>query len=366
MSFYNTIKKYKNTDFNSFFANIKSEDILNIIQKETLAPEDFLVLLSDKVNPYLEQIAQQSNKLTLQYFGKAIQLYTPMYLSDYCNNKCIYCGFNKDNNIKRKKLSLDEVEKEAKFISSTGLKHILILTGSSREHSPISYIKDCIKILKKYFISICIEIYALTQEEYKDLIKEGIDGLTIYQEVYNEEIYNKVHISGPKKDYQFRLDAPERAANENIRTINIGTLLGLADWKKEVFFTALHAKYLQDKYPETEISISVPRLQPHLGHFKPYCTVTDEEIVQIIIALRIFLPRIGITLSTREKDTLRDNLIPLGITKMSAGSTTAVGGHTIDNETKQFDIADNRNVSEIKQLLLSKGYQPVLKDWMAI
>lgn len=366
MSFYTIYKGYKNFEFNKVFANIKKEDILTAISKENLSSADFLALLSSEAASYLEPMARQAHKLSLHHFGKAIHLYTPMYLSNYCINKCAYCGFNNENKIKRKKLSLEEVGEEAKFISATGLKHILILTGESREHSGVSYIVESIRILKKYFSSISIEIYALNQEEYKELIREGVDGLTIYQEVYDEDIYDKVHSGGPKKDYRFRLDAPERAAEENIRTINIGALLGLANWRTEIFFVGLHMKYLQDKYPHIEMGVSVPRIQSHAGEFKQYCNVTDEEFVQIILSLRIFLPSVGITVSTREKASLRNNLIPLGITKMSAGSTTSVGGHTMGEETKQFDIADKGNVFEIKELLLSKGYQAVLKDWMMI
>jgi len=331
--------------------------------KRAIKEKDLKALLSIDAREYLEEIAEAAQKISLQYFGKAILLYTPMYLSNYCVNKCSYCGFNVDNNVKRRKLSLKEVEKEAKFISSTGLKHILILTGESREHSPVSYIKDCVKILKKYFTSISIEVYPLKEEEYKELVEEGVDGLTIYQEVYDKKKYKEVHLAGPKTDYQFRLGAPERACKAHMRTVNIGCLLGLAPWKWEVIQTAMHAKYLQDKYPDTELSVSVPRMRPHEGTFKDIIEVSDKDLVQIILALRIFLPRVGITVSTRESAYMRDNLLALGITKMSAGSTTAVGGHTIDEDSKQFDISDGRNVEEIKTMLTAKGYQPVLKDW---
>jgi len=361
MSFYNIYKEYE--DFNGF--KVDEETIKKAIISDNPTINDFWALLSPAASKHIEEMAQRAHKITLQNFGKAITLYTPIYLSNYCTNECIYCGFNVNNKVARRKLNFDEVEKEAKFIASTGLKHILILTGESREHSPLSYIKDCIKILKKYFSSISIEIYPLTEEEYKELIEEGIDGLTIYQEVYDEKTYDKVHISGPKKNYRFRLDAPERACKQNIRTVNIGSLLGLTEWRKEAFFSGLHAKYLQDNYASTEISISTPRMQPHCGNFNPI-TVSDKELVQIILALRIFLPHVGITISTREASLLRDNIVPLGITKMSAGSTTAVGGHTITEDSVQFDISDKRNVGEIKTMLLSKGYQPVLKDWMIV
>jgi 2-iminoacetate synthase len=347
-------------------------------------------------------MAQKAYELTLRYFGRTIQLYTPMYLSNYCENQCIYCGFNSKNKLERKKLTLREVEAEAKLISSTGLKHILVLSGESREMSPVNYIKDCVTILKKYFSSISVEIYPLTEKEYSLLVSEGVDGLTIYQETYDEQIYAKVHPYGPKKDYHFRLDAPERGAATGIRNINIGVLLGLSNWRKDIFSLGLHAKYLQDKFSDIEIGISIPRVRPQIGNFKANCEINEKNIVQIITALRIFLPRLAISVSTRENPEFRDNLIGLGITRMSAGSSTVVGGHTLkdqrltilrqaqDTSSKdtersrsakdqrqwakggeminvgQFEISDTRSVDEIKTMLTGKGYQPVLKDWMRL
>lgn len=352
MSFYDIYLKYKDFSFDDLCV-------------EPGPYKQFAWSLSRDAEDNLEEMAQASHDLTLKFFGRTIQLYTPMYLSNYCDNQCLYCGFNSNNVIERRKLTLDEVRKEARFISSTGLKHILILTGEARIKSPLSYIKDCIKILKQYFSSICIEIYPLSEDEYAELIAIGVDGLTIYQETYDELDYKKLHLSGPKKDYRFRLDTPERAAKKGIRIINIGALLGLSDFRKEVFLLGLHAKYLQDKFPEIEIGASIPRIRPQVGDFKPEYAVNDENIAQIIIALRIFLPRIGITISTRENPDFRDNLLPLGITRMSAGSSTYVGGHTIkNNDSSQFDISDKRTVEEVKHMLVNKGYQPVFKDWM--
>ncbi|RKD30531.1 2-iminoacetate synthase ThiH [Thermohalobacter berrensis] len=365
MSFYEIYCKYKGFNFKNFFKNVTKTDVLRVLNKERIHEGDFLTLLSPFAQGFIEEMAQKSHKVTIKNFGKTILLYTPVYLSNYCVNKCSYCGFNIENKIKRKKLTLKEIEDEAKAISSTGLRHILILTGESRKETPVSYIIDAIKVVKKYFDSISIEIYPLTKDEYKKVIEAGVDGLTIYQEVYNEEIYDRVHILGPKKDYKFRLDAPERACKAKIRNVNIGSLLGLDDWKKEAFFTGLHAKYLQDKYPDVEISVSLPRIRPHVGMFNDIYPVGDRALVQILLAMRIFLPRVGITLSTRENKKLRDNLIPLGVTKMSAGVSTEVGGHTSKGNTEsQFEISDTRSISEIKEAILSKGYQPIFKNWM--
>jgi 2-iminoacetate synthase len=270
----------------------------------------------------------------------------------------------------RKTLTLGEIEKEALFIASTGIEHLLILTGDSRKKSSPAYIKECLGVLKKHFSSISAEIYALTQEEYADLACSGVDGLTLYQETYDEVVYDRVHRSGPKKDFLFRLDAPERAAQSGMRSVNVGALLGLSDWRKEVFLMGLHARYLQDRYGDVEIGASLPRLRPHAGDFKEITEVSDKNVVQVLTALRLFLPRLGIALSTRESARLREDLLPLGITRMSAGSTTSVGGHTIasseEGNTPQFEISDPRDVEEMKAMLVAKGYQPVLKDWMQI
>ncbi len=370
MSYYDIIAKYKDFKWDDAFRAAGKSDVEKAIASDSPDIKDLLALLSPEAENLLEEMALKSRSLTLKNFGRTIQLYTPLYLSNYCDNSCLYCGFNSDNNIDRKVLTLEEVEKEALFISSTGLKHILILTGESRRMSPISYLKDCVNALKKYFSSISIEVYPLTGPEYSELFAEGADSLTIYQEVYGEDIYNNVHMGGPKNDYIFRLDAPERGAYSGMRSVNIGVLLGLGEWRREAFLLGLHAKYLQDKFPDVEIGVSVPRIRPQGTSFTAPYDVSDKNIVQIVLALRIFMPRLGLTLSTRERPQLRDNLIPLGITRMSAGSTTRVGGHVIEaggsKGAYQFEISDKRSVDEVKTALEKKGYQPVFKDWVRI
>ncbi|MCX7921916.1 MAG: 2-iminoacetate synthase ThiH [Clostridia bacterium] len=367
MSFYDKLTEYKSIDIENFLEGVTDEAVLRAINKERLTDFDFLTLLSDKADKHLEAMAVRSKQLTLQHFGKVIFLYTPMYLANYCVNQCTYCGFNVTNRITRKKLTMEEVEREAQTIASTGLRHILILTGESRPQTPVSYIKECVEVLSNHFRSIAIEVYPLEAEEYAELIEAGVDGLTIYQEVYNEEIYRDIHLKGPKTNYRYRLDAPERACKAAMRSVNIGALLGLDDWRSEAFFTGLHADYLQTKYLDTEISVSLPRMRPHVGQFQPKCNVSDRNMVQAMLALRLFMPRAGITVSTRERAEFRDNLIGLGVTKMSAGTTTEVGGHTRDEKSEgQFDISDGRSVEEMKQVIYKKGYQPVFKDWQAI
>jgi 2-iminoacetate synthase len=370
MSYYDTLLKYKDLPFEKIFREISPEEVERSIYSDAQDPARFLALLSPAAERFLEPMAQKAHALTLMHFGRTLQLYTPMYLSNYCENKCAYCGFNALNKMLRRTLTLEEVEKEAAFIASTGIEHLLVLTGDSRIKSPLSYIKKCLEVLKKHFSSLSVEIYALTEEEYADLARSGVDGLTLYQETYDEEVYGRVHRAGPKKDFRFRLDAPERAAKSGMRNVNIGALLGLNDWRKEVFGLGLHAGYLQDRYGKVEIGASLPRLRPHAGVFKEITKVSDRNMTQIIMALRLFLPWIGITLSTRESASLREDLLPLGITHMSAGSTTRVGGHTLEapegEGSSQFEISDPRSVGEFKAMLVAKGYQPVLKDWMQI
>lgn len=361
------MERYKDIDLDSYFSVLTKEDVKRAINERKPGPLDFLTLLSPIAENFLEEMAQRAHAITLQNFGKSILLYTPLYLSNHCVNLCSYCSFNRDNSIKRKKLGMAEILAEAKEISALGLKHILVLTGESRKETPVDYIVEAVEVLKNYFDSISIEVYPLKEEEYGRLIEAGVDGLTIYQEVYDEDVYNKVHISGPKKEYNYRLEAPERACRAKIRGVNIGALLGLNDWRREAFMTGIHGDYLQNKYPEVEVSLSLPRIRPHIGMSSSYDVVEDRNLVQIMLATRIFLPRAGITISTRERKELRDNLVGLGVTKMSAGVSTEVGGHSSSEKTEsQFDISDTRTVDEMKKMLLSKGYQPIFKDWMHI
>ncbi len=367
MSFYNEIIKLQDMDVDNFFESLSDAQISGILQKTKIRIPDFLALLSPCARDHLEEMAQKSHEITVRQFGWTISLYTPLYLSNFCTNRCVYCGFNHKNKIQRSQLSLEEVEMEAAEIAKSGLKHILILTGDAPKIATMDYLENCCRILKKYFSSISIEIYTLTRDEYARLIDAGVDGLTIYQETYNEKLYGKLHLKGPKTDYRFRLDAPERACEAHMRSVNIGALLGLDDWRKEAFFTGIHADYLQKKYPDTEIAVSLPRLRPHVGEFQPAFTVTDIDVVQIMTAIRIFMPRCGITISTRENAAFRNNILPLGVTKMSAGSCTAVGGRTAGEERPgQFDISDGRSVPEMVHMLENAGWQPVYKDWQSI
>lgn len=367
MSFYEIVQSFNDFDFKDEFENVTDSEILEIISKKHLDKIDFLKLLSPRAKNHLEKMASKAKRLSLNHFGKAVVLYTPMYISNYCVNKCSYCTFNIDNKIKRKRLTFEEIEKEAIEISKTGLKHILILTGESRSASSVDYIEKAVKILKKYFESISIEIYPLHQHEYKRLIKAGVDGLTIYQEVYNKEKYKKVHLKGPKRDYLYRLNAPQRACEENINHLNIGALLGLDDFRKEVFFTGLHGEFLSKKYSDVEMSYSLPRIKPFEG-INSFMSIKDIDFVQMMLALRLFTPHFSINISTRETNEFRKHLLKLGINKMSAGVSTEVGGHSKDTDKgkEQFEIDDKSSVKQVKKMILNQGYQPVMKDWFKI
>ena len=363
----NLINKYSNFDYTTFFNNIKESEILKIIEKSGdnfLDDLDFLALLSPKAASLLENMASKANLLTIQNFGKEIQLYAPLYISNICDNECTYCGFKHSNPIKRRHLNLEEIEKEAKYISKTlNIHTIILLTGESSLNS-LKYIKNSIKILKKYFSTVIIEIQPLSLEEYKELETIGLDGVTIYQECYNQALYSNYHITGNKTDYLFRLNTPKRAALSNLRNINIGTLFGLGNPKEEAFLAGLHLKYLANTFLNSQFSISLPRIKKAFNNVPIKNIVSDKEFVQFLLAYRLAFPNIGINISTRETKDFRDNLLPLGITKFSAGSITEVGGYTLNKKSEpQFEIDDNRNIHEIKNMLKRKGYQPILKDW---
>lgn len=365
MSFYKTIEAYRRFDFNTFFADIRPGDIERALNREKLSAHDFLVLLSPKAADYLEPMAQRAHRLTVQYFGRTIQLFIPLYISNFCTNECVYCGFNRRHDIERRTLSLDQIESEAKAIAATGMRHLLLLTGEARSRTPLEYLESSIRLLKKYFASVSIEMFPMNEDEYRRLKAAGVDGLTLYQEVYDPDRYGRLHIAGPKTDYHYRLEAPERGARAGFRMVNIGPLLGLGDVCREVFFSGLHARYLADTYLQTDISISLPRLNPAEGDYKAEYNANDRQFVQFIVALRCFLPRAGITVSTRETAAFRDHLIRLGATRFSAGSCTGVGGYAEKHVhgTPQFEITDQRSMAQVVAAIKRCGYQPVYKDW---
>ncbi|PHR24501.1 MAG: 2-iminoacetate synthase ThiH [Desulfotalea sp.] len=365
MSFNNVIKEFEGFDFPAFFETVTDSDVERVLGKEKLNNMDFLILLSEKAAKFLEPMARKSHQVTVQYFGRTIHLFVPLYISNFCSNECTYCGFNIKNSIKRRKLSLEEVEAEAVAIAKTGIQHLLLLTGEAHQVTPVSYLVDVVKCLKKHFASVSIEIFPMDECDYRSLKAVGVDGLTVFQEVYDKKIYKSVHLSGQKSDYLYRLNAPERGAKAGYRNVNIGCLMGLGEPRSEAFFTGMHGRYLEDNYLHTEVSLSLPRFNPAEGDFVPPFTVNDKTFVQFLCAFRLFLPRAGISVSTRESALFRDNLISLGVTRYSAGSCTGVGGYAVEDhsQTPQFEITDERSVEDVVAAIVRHGYQPVYKDW---
>ncbi|MGA2506322.1 MAG: 2-iminoacetate synthase ThiH [Chitinispirillaceae bacterium] len=363
MSFNSLINQYKNFNVGEFCASVTPGKIETILERDTLTEKDYLALLSDAAAPFLEPMARKADELTRRHFGNVVFIFTPLYISNYCDNSCAYCSFGRQQEIKRRHLSPDEIRAEAERISANGIRHILVLTGEARGRATPSYCEAAVRILRDYFSSIAVEIYPLTEEEYGGIIGCGADGLTIYQETYDEERYAVLHKGGPKQDYGFRLEAPERACRQGMRAVTVGALSGLSEPVKDAFFAGLHAAYLQKIFPDVEVSISFPRLRPLVADFRQGYEVNDCRLVQMMVAARLFLPFAGITLSTRESASFRNAALRLGVTRMSAGVSTAVGGRTSPEATPQFEIADTRTVDEVKRDLLDRGFQPVMHDW---
>ncbi|MDR0331617.1 MAG: 2-iminoacetate synthase ThiH [Chitinispirillales bacterium] len=365
MSFADILKRYDDFDVGAYCAGVDESQVERVLSKPRLSDLDYLALLSDAASTpkNLELIAARARDITRKQFGSVIFLFTPLYVSNVCDNYCPYCSFAHQNKIKRRHLKVDEVRAEAKRIAATGLRHILMLTGESRKGASVRYLKECVSVLREYFSSIAIEVYPLDKCEYSELVESGADGLTIYQETYDMGIYESLHKGGPKADFGYRLLAPERACEAGMRAVTVGALLGLAKPTREAFMTGLHAKYIREKYPSVEIAASFPRLRPQAGEFEPKFCVGDRAFVQYMAALRLFIPSAGITVSTRESARFRDSILPIGPTKMSAGVSTAVGEGSGDASDSQFEIADSRTVSEMQKNLLSQGFQPVLVDW---
>ncbi len=317
----------------------------------------------------LESLALESASLTRQYFGRTISLFAPLYLSNYCSSHCTYCGFNSHNRIERIKLKPEQMHAEMKHVADTGIENILLLTGESYKATPVSYLLEAADIAKQYFTGISLEVHPMETAEYSELFRNGVDGITVYQETYDRERYKEVHISGKKSDYDFRYATPERAAQGGIRHLAMGILLGLSDIAEDLMKLYEHLRTMEKNYPGVEYSVSFPRLRTIKGRDFALCNVDDKMFIKIVCLTRILFPRVGITLSTRETAQLRNNALELGFTRMSAGSNTSVGGYTIKEEEEQdpqFDIEDTRSVNEIVQLLKNKNFDPIFTDWRPI
>jgi 2-iminoacetate synthase len=355
--------------------------------KKSLLLRRFEALLAPKSDAAFEEMAQRAHALTLQNFGRTMRLFAPLYLSNECINNCRYCGFSRDNPILRVTLDLDQVRAEARHLAHEGFRQILLVAGEHPKFVSQNYLTDCVRALALDFSSISIEVGPMETADYVPIVQAGAEGLVVYQETYNREIYAEMHTSGPKRDFNWRLDCAERGYVAGFRRLGIGALIGLAPWEEEAIALAAHVDYLLKRCWQAQISVSLPRLRPAAGEFHPRYKMSDRELAQLICALRITFPQVGVVLSTRETESLRDTMVSLGVTMMSAGSHTEPGGYTHQGKddlhltvrgrivapefqdgmdeiaTGQFEISDERSAGEIANALRERGYEPVWKDW---
>lgn len=344
-------------------------DVLQALEHDTKTIEDFKALLSPAALPFLEEIAQQAQAETRKHFGNSINMFTPLYISNYCENYCIYCGFNCHNKIHRAKLNYEEIEKEMQAIAKTGLQEVLLLTGESKKMSNVEYIGEACKIARKYFKVVGLEVYPMNSDEYSYIQKCGADYVTVFQETYNSDKYETLHLAGHKRVFPYRLETQERALMGGMRGVGFAALLGLSDFRKDAFATGIHAYLIQRKYPHAEIAFSCPRLRPIINNDKINPKdVHEPQLLQVICAYRLFMPFASITISTRECQRFRDNIVQIAATKISAGVDVGIGGHS-DGEKKgdeQFEISDGRNVKEVYDALCKNGMQPVMSDYIYV
>jgi len=378
MSFVETFNSLPVAELHRYSQHAVATDVKAALKRPGL--ESFAALISPAAD--LEQLARLAHTATLPHFGRVIQLYAPLYLSNECINVCRYCGCSRENPILRVTLSLEQVEAEARYLKAEGFRNILLVAGEHPHFVSKNYLRDCVAKLHMDWPSISLEISPLETEEYRPIVEAGAEGLVVYQETYDRKTYAAMHAGGPKMDFDWRMATPERAYAAGFKRLGIGALLGLADWRSEAICLVAHVQYLLKHCWQAQITVSVPRLRPAAGAFEPLAQVTDRELVQLVCALRLTFPEVGIALSTRESAKLRDGLVPLGITMISAGSHTEPGGYTGqgsenlhltkggrwiesegDHATAQFEIADVRTPAQVAAKLDAMGYGPVWKDW---
>ena len=352
-----------------------AEDVKRALARETCGIEELKALLSPAAEPYLEEMAARAKVETSKHFGNTVYIFTPLYIANYCENYCIYCGFNCYNDINRKKLSYEEMEKEMKIIADSGMEEILLLTGESRKVSDVEYIGEAAKIARRFFKNIGVEIYPVNVDEYRYLHQCGVDYVTVFQETYNSEKYETLHLMGHKRVFPYRFEAQERALMGGVRGVGFSALLGLSDFRKDALATALHVYYLQRKYPHGEFSLSCPRLRPIINNdqINPL-DVGERQLCQVLCAYRIFLPYVGITVSSREEESFRNGIVKIAATKISAGVSTGIGDHESKYEGKdaedtgdeQFEIADDRSFEQMYRDIEEEGLQPVINDYIYV
>ena len=362
---------------NSFdYSVYTARDVRAALDHETCSVEDFKALLSPAAEPFLEEMAQKARMETSKHFGNTVYLFTPLYIANYCENYCVYCGFNCYNHINRMKLTMEQIEHEMKVIADSGMEEILILTGESRAQSDVQYIGEAVKLARKYFRMVGLEIYPVNTDEYKYLHECGADYVTVFQETYDAHKYETLHLFGHKRVWPYRFDAQERALRGGMRGVAFSALLGLSDFRKDALASALHVYYLQRKYPHAEMSLSCPRLRPIINNDKINpLDVGEKQLCQILCAYRIFLPFVGITVSSRESAEFRNGIVKIAATKISAGVSTGIGDHESkytgkeDDAVKgdeQFEIDDDRSFETMYKDMSGEGLQPVLNDYVYV
>lgn len=357
------------------YGKYTATDVLRALEKDTCSVEDFKALLSPAAEPFLEKMAEKAKYETSKHFGNTVYLFTPLYIANYCENYCVYCGFNCYNQINRKKLNYEEIEHEMKVIADSGIEEILMLTGESRKVSDVEYIGEACKLASRYFKNVGLEVYPLNSDEYKYLHECGADYVTVFQETYDSDKYETLHLMGHKRVFPYRFEAQERALMGGMRGVGFSALLGLADFRKDAFASALHVYYLQRKYPYAEYSLSCPRLRPIINNdrINPL-DVGERQLCQVLCAYRIFLPYVGITVSSREQKHFRDGIVKIAATKVSAGVSTGIGDHESkytgkDNGNagdEQFEISDGRSFDQMYADMTDEGMQPVLNDYVYV
>ncbi|MCT2564432.1 2-iminoacetate synthase ThiH [Chryseobacterium herbae] len=363
-SFKDVFERYQWDEVKARLGKVTHSDVLSSLQKKHKTLDDFLNLLSPVATQELELMAKMTQRLTQKRFGKTIQLYAPMYLSNECQNICTYCGFSLDNDVRRKTLSDTELMIEASVLKSMGVNHVLLVSGEANKTVGISYFLNAVRLLRPHFANISIEVQPLSEEEYLELHQEGVYSVLVYQETYHQEVYKEYHPKGKKSNFHFRLDTPDRIGRAGIHKIGLGVLLGLEDWRVDSFFNALHIDYLQKQYWKSRFSVSFPRLRPAEGIIEPNFIMEDKDLLQLICAYRIWNEDLEISISTRENEKFRNNIISLGATAMSAASKTNPGGYAVDVESlEQFETSDERSMEEVKTSIRKAGYDPVMKDW---
>jgi len=365
------------SQMNSFdYSVYTARDVRAALDHETCSIEDFKALLSPAAEPFLEEMAQKARTETSRHFGNTVYLFTPLYIANYCENYCVYCGFNCYNHINRMKLNMAEIEHEMKVIADSGMEEILILTGESRAQSDVQYIGEAVKLAREYFRMVGLEIYPVNTDEYKYLHECGADYVTVFQETYDADKYEKLHLLGHKRVWPYRFDAQERALRGGMRGVAFSALLGLSEFRKDALASALHVYYLQRKYPHAEMSLSCPRLRPIINNDKINpLDVHEKQLCQVLCAYRIFLPYVGITVSSRESAEFRNGIVKIAATKVSAGVSTGIGDHESKYSGKetdgvqgdeQFEIDDNRSLDKMYQDIADEGLQPVLNDYLYV